>query len=308
MIGSRALLIGAAAALLATSAYAEPVRVVATVHPLAAIALAVGGDAVEVATLLPPGASPHAYDPVPSDMVRLSQASVFVGVGGGLDSWADRLRAVAESTPTVVILTQLAGRNDAHDHDHDHGGGHHDEPHLWLDPLFVADTFVPALVRAFTSADGITDAEAEAIKNRARGLGRELHELDRRIRAKLAGTGSTEYIAFHNAWGPFAERYDLVELGVLEEAGGEEPTPRAIAGLIRAARAQAVRAILIEPQLPARVAEIIAAEFDGTTVLVDPIGSPLDAGRTTYVELMEYNANAFAHALALGERVDNRDE
>jgi ABC-type Zn uptake system ZnuABC Zn-binding protein ZnuA len=276
-------------------ATAEPLNVVATIHPLAAIVDAVGGDSVRTSTLLPPGASPHAYDPVPSDLVRLSRADLLVTVGGGLDSWADRLRTATESEPMVLTLTALnQGRTRPEDDHHDHD--HHDEPHLWLDPLFVADTLVPAIAQAITSA-GIADTEALAARSAA--LTRDLHALDKRIRRALAGAGATEYIAFHNAWGHFAARYELDELGVLEEAGGEEPTPRAIAGIIRAARAHGVGAILVEPQLPPRVAEIIAAEFAGSTVVVDPIGSPVAPGRSGYIELMDYNGQAFTRALAL---------
>lgn len=300
-------IIAATVLLAAVDANAEPVNVVATIHPLTAVIDAVGGDSVRTSTLLPPGASPHAYDPVPSDLVRLSQADLFVAVGGGLDSWADRLRSAIESAPAVLSLTDLssdeqeetAGHDHDHGHNHGHGGhGHHDEPHRWLDPLFVADSFVPTVAAAIIAA-GADDVEG--ITKRAAALTTELHALDGRIRATLASAGGSEYIAFHNAWGHFASRYELDELGVLEEAGGEEPTPRAIANIIRSARSHGVRAILVEPQLPGRVAEIIAAEFGGTTVLVDPIGAPTVPGRAGYVELMEYNGQAFARALALGK-------
>ncbi len=319
MIGRWLLFACSTVVLLASPGYcapantAKPVKIVVTIHPLAAIVSSLGGDSVHVETLLPPGASPHAYDPVPSDMVHISRCDLFVSVGGGLDSWAQRLRNASEATPRLVVLSQLAqadaesvhrdGDGHQHEHEHEHKhGGHAHSPHLWLDPTFVADKFLPALVDALTSFDSV---DAAIVGARGKALAEELRALDGRIRAILAGARATEYIAFHNAWGPFAERYGLNELGVLEEAGGEEPTPRAIAALIRAARAHGVRAILIEPQLPARVAEIIAAEFDGTTVLVDPIGSPLTEGRAGYVELMEYNANAFARALALGTRGSN---
>jgi zinc transport system substrate-binding protein len=300
--GNICALIAGATLFMAAPAVADPVNIVGTIHPLTAIADAIGGDAVNTSTLLPPGASPHAYAPVPSDLVRLTRADLLISVGGGLDSWADRLRSAIQSEPLVLSLSELAGARDEEESDHeDHGhhhGGHdqHDEPHLWLDPLFVADTLIPALASAITRA-GVDDPDG--ITARAAKLSEDLHALDARIRATLAGAGATEYIAFHNAWGHFAARYGLDELGVLEEAGGEEPTPRAIAGIITAARKYGVGAILVEPQLPGRVAEIIAAEFGGTTVLVDPIGAPTVAGRAGYTELMEYNANAFARALSL---------
>jgi zinc transport system substrate-binding protein len=63
------------------------------------------------------------------------------------------------------------------------------------------------------------------------------------------------------------------------------------------ARSAGIPAILIEPQLSPRIAEVIAAEFGGGTVLVDPLGDPTEPARSTYEELMRFNARAFAKAL-----------
>jgi ABC-type Zn uptake system ZnuABC Zn-binding protein ZnuA len=84
---------------------------------------------------------------------------------------------------------------------------------------------------------------------------------------------------------------------VVEEFAGEEPTPRELGLLVRAARRAGVSAILVEPQLPARVAQAIAGEFGGGTVLVDPLGDPRDPERDSYAELLRFDARAFAHAL-----------
>jgi zinc transport system substrate-binding protein len=194
--------------------------------------------------------------------------------------------------------------DEAHANHAAHAHGHHahvDEPHVWLDPVLAADYAAPALTAALIRLD---PPGREFYEHRLAGYTQALHALDLRIREVLdnARDGSDEpsrYIAFHNAWGHFALRYGLQEIGVVEEAGGEEPTPREIATLVRAARATDIGAILVEPQLPTRIAEIIAAEFGGKTVLVDPIGDPQDPERSTYVALMEFNARAFANAIRM---------
>ena len=56
-------------------------------------------------------------------------------------------------------------------------------------------------------------------------------------------------------------------------------------------------AILVEPQLPTRLAETVAAEFGATTVLVDPLGDPADPARASYEALLRFNAAAFRRAL-----------
>lgn len=145
----------------------------------------------------------------------------------------------------------------------------------------------------------LTAADPDGGPDYAERLGafqRELDGLDGEIRAALAGRGR-RYVAFHAAWAPFAARYGLEEVAVVEESPGEEPTPRALADLIRNARHHGLRAILVEPQLDPRVASILADEFDARLVLVDPLGRPSDPERSSYAALMRWNARAFARAL-----------
>src|SRR2546421_13104337 len=82
-----------AAALWAAAPASAAVRVVATTADLAALATAVGGDVVEVQTLVPPGSDPEAFEPRPSDLDKVRHADVLVRVGLGYDYWLDRLIA-----------------------------------------------------------------------------------------------------------------------------------------------------------------------------------------------------------------------
>src|ERR1039457_3487430 len=80
------------------AASAAEVRAVATIFPIADMVRQIGKDAVEVATLLPAGASPHTFEPAPNQVRTVARAAIFVEIGAGLDSWADKLRA-ARSGP-----------------------------------------------------------------------------------------------------------------------------------------------------------------------------------------------------------------
>jgi len=126
---------------------------------------------------------------------------------------------------------------------------------------------------------------------------RELTRLDADIRQTLGSARGRSYVAFHNAWRYFAQRYDLHEIGVVEEFAGEEPSPTEITELVRAASKARLPGILVEPQLSTRVARTIASEFGGVTIVVDPLGDPGDERRSTYAALMRFNAAAFARAL-----------
>ena len=77
--------------------------VAATIVPLGDFCRQIGGDLVQVQVLIPPGASPHAFEPAPSVMARASQARVFVYIGAGLEPWAARLLRSRGSKNLVVV-------------------------------------------------------------------------------------------------------------------------------------------------------------------------------------------------------------
>lgn len=271
-------------------------RVVATIFPLADMVRQVGGDAVEVATLLPPGASPHTFEPTPAQIRDIVRARVFVQVGAGLDTWTEKLLAARGEGMTIVTVTDglpLWGAGREHNGEH-HAGARGGDPHVWLDPVLVRDHLVPAIVRGLSQADPQRRADFERA---AREYGDALTQLDTHIRARLAPLANRSYVAFHSAWRYFGARYGLDEVAVVESFPGKEPSAQAIASLVQQARAARVHALLIEPQFSPRLAEQIAGEFGGRVVLVDPLGGPRMPERGDYLDLMRYNAQAFAEAL-----------
>lgn len=276
---------------------AGAVSIVVTVHPLALMIDEIAGNRATVHVLVPPGASPHSFEPKPSDLIKVARADAFLNVGGGLDDWSSRLFETAGSGAMAMTLFELLGRkatapSHAGHHDHDEGG---EDPHLWLDPILVQQEIVPALVAFLNEAD---PEGASEYRMRGEAFQTTLSELDKEIRSTL-GSDARHYVAFHGAWKHFASRYSLEQVAVVQEAPGEEPTPRELGNLVRAARRVQLGAILIEPQLDPRIARTLSSEFGGTTVLVDPLGDPNDAERSTYPGLLRFNARAFRQAMAL---------
>ncbi|MFQ5665817.1 MAG: metal ABC transporter substrate-binding protein [Candidatus Binatia bacterium] len=256
--------------------------VVATIFPLADVARQLGDGHVEVVTLLPSGASPHTFEPTPAEVRVVARARLVVAVGGGLDTWAEKLLGARPGATEVVRITNgLRLRR----------GG---DPHVWLDPLLVRDHIVPAILAALIRARA---EQRAAFEHAAAEFRVALTRLDADIRNTLAPLANKNYISFHPGWHYFAQRYGLHEVAVVEPFPGKEPSAQEIAAVVRAARAAHVHAILIEPQLNRRIAQQIANEFGAQTVVVDPIGGPAVRGRDHYGNLMRYNLRAFAAAL-----------
>lgn len=285
------LLLALISTLAASPSAAQAPRVVATIFPLADIVRRIGGDAVDVITLLPGSASPHTFEPRPAQMRDVSSAVLVVRVGAGLDDWAVKLLAAAATPPQVLAV---ADHVELLHEDGAEGHAHAGDPHIWLDPILVRDRVAPPILAALQR---ILPERAAALTQACERLQAELSQLDADIRSALVPLAKRKFIAFHSAWRYFGKRYELEQVAVVEDFPGKEPSARAIAQLIDTARRNGVGAMIVEPQFSPRLAEQIAADFNGRSVTADPMGSSDLADRRNYLDLMRFNAKAFAEAL-----------
>jgi ABC-type Zn uptake system ZnuABC Zn-binding protein ZnuA len=268
--------------------------VVVTVPPIADLVARIAGDALRVETLLPARASVHTWQATPAQVRSLSHAAGFVQVGGGLDAWLDRVGGGFPEVARFLVTEGIELSDAAHDHPGEEATGTTGDPHVWLDPLLVRDVVVPRLTAWLTV---LAPAAEVAILDRARALSDSLTTLDRDIRRTLADVPRRSFVATHDAWSYFARRYDLRSLGSIYEAPGHEPSAKALAALVDAARAAGVDAVLAEPQMADTAARALAGELSVAVIVVDPLGGPGVEGREGYLDLMRFDARAFARAL-----------
>jgi len=262
---------------------ARPLRIVATIEPLCMLARELGGERVSCTTLVPPGASPHAFEPRPSAMAAVARAELLLRAGSGIDDWAVPLGQAGDSD--WVVLGPACPAHDS------------DCAHFWLDPYAALAALTPLEAELATRDPG-----GRALFNARRiESALALFALDEALAARFASLRGAALVAFHPAWGGFAKRYGLVDLGAIQAHGAEEPTPRQLAQLIRSARAANVRAVLVEPQLDPQVARIVAEELAAEVVTVDPLGDARDPARASYAALLEWNGRQLAAALARGQ-------
>lgn len=277
---------------------AEPQQtlLLATIPPLGYILEELAGDSATVEVLLPAGASPHAFEPRPSDARRAQQAAALVYVSDEVDGWAARLDcaqriALLELVPADRRLP--AALETGHEHVHGDGCQHgDDDPHFWTDPLLVRE-LLPELARLL----GELDPEgADAYQHNAQTFAAELEELDREVRARLKPHAGAAVILFHPSLRYLLERYGLELVAVIEPAPGKEPSPAELVRLLELARDREVRALFSEPQLSAGPVNAIAEALALPVYALDPLGG--QSGRDGYRELIIYNAETLAGALA----------
>jgi zinc transport system substrate-binding protein len=263
----------------------DKVLVTVSILPLADFAQQVGGERVQVETLVPPGASPHTYELIPAQLQAVSRARVLVLNGVELEYWAEGVISAADN-PDLIVVTTADGLDIIAADEHESGGN----PHVWLSPrnaIHQVEMIRDALIQADPA--GADDYRANA----DRYLG-ELRVLDEEIRDSVATFSSRQFIAFHAAWAYFARDYGLEQAAVVERTPGAEPSPAEIAEIVKTARAIGAKAIFAEPQFSSKAAEVIAEESGAQVLFLNPLGQPPDYG---YLELMRYNLNEIGKAL-----------
>ena len=254
----------------AAPAAAAKVRIFVTVPPQAFLAERIGGEAVEVHTLVGKGQDPHTFEPTPRQAAALAGASLFFTVDIPFEKQlaakvaaSNRNLRIVDSTQGIVRLPLTETHHTAHAKD-DHADNEAD-PHLWLatDNLrIMADNMAAAL------STTMPERKEHWQKNLA-SLKQEISALDKRLTTTLAPHRGKTFYVFHPAFGYFAQAYGLKQKAV--EISGKSPTPRQLTTLIRQARKDRVRTIFVQPQFDSRSADTVAQAINGAVVPIDPL-------------------------------------
>jgi zinc/manganese transport system substrate-binding protein len=271
----------------------------------------VGGEAVEVTTLIGPGVDAHTYDPAPADLVVLTKADVIFENGLGFEPWLDRFFASAQPSGARVVVTEgITPREagaDAHEGEvqleDEAGADEHGQfdPHVWHDVANVI-VMVGNIRDALVAAD---PGRAELYEANAAAYIAELEALDASIREQV-GTLPEErrkLITSHDTFGYFADAYGFEVLGtalgsVSTEAG--DPSARDIATLITQIAEAGVPAIFAENVANPDLMESLASEAGvslAPSLYTDALGPPGSPGET-YVGMMQSNVTTIVDALS----------
>lgn len=249
-----------------------------------------------VAALIPAGADPHSYEPSLRDRELVSDASLIVANGAGLEVTTHDLldAAIADGVNVVEVATHidlLDGDEDEQHEDegdeHDHGGG---DPHVWQDPTRVAGA-LDVIASALTPAGYRTCAETYR---------EELLALDTEISAILVNIPDDERILVtsHDSLAYFADRYsfDVVGTVIASTSTMAESSAGELAELAELVQQRSVRAIFTDALESASDAEALA---DRIGVPVVPLVTDAVTDEApTYAAMMRSNATTIAEALA----------
>lgn len=276
------------------------IRVAATTSDLASLVTSIGGDLVQVRTIVPPMGDPESYEPRASDLALIANSQLVLSVGLGYDHWLEKLldrrgRGLAKEPGLVVDvsseipLLEVVGRNPFSRDNHGHGIAN---PHYWLDPA-NAETMTATIGEALATFPSV--AAATVLENRQ-------HFLEQ-LRLKMNAWAHTfapfrgvAVLSYHNSWPYFARRFRLNVVGFVEPREGVAPSVAHLASLLSQARQANVRAILQTTNEPKQFSQTIAARLGIPLVQLAPaVGSVTQA--EDYLGLIDYNVNTLARVL-----------
>ena len=293
----------------ASVAFAEstpipPIPVVVTLPVLADFVRQIGGDRVQVHSLISGLADEHTYHPKPSDLLALQRARLLVKVGLGMEVWLDGLlqnagradRVVVTASDGIPLMRDWGARRNGDDADDIERPFKEEQTqgnvHIWLDPENAK-----AMVRHI--ADGLIRVDLGHRKDYLRRQSGYLQTLDRltaEIKKRSAALADRKIVTYHPAWSYFARRFGLSIRGEIVAKEGAEPSPKRLGRLIDRMRKEKVRVIVAEPQRDGKAPQALAAETGARVVVLASQTGALP-GTSTYVDLIRHSARVLVTAL-----------
>jgi len=273
----------------------DKLRIVATFSILADLAKNVGGDAVDVGSLVGPNGDAHAYAPSPADAKRLADAKLVLVNGLGFEGWIERLVKASGTKAAVAMAAKGVKPRQMKDEDaHDHGKS---DPHAWQS---VANTKIyianirEALVKVDPAGKGAYEANASAYLAK-------LDALENDVKATIAAIPAErrKIITTHDAFGYFGAAYGMQFIAPQGVSTESDVSARDVAKIIRQIKTQKIPAVFMEnvtdPRLMKRIAEESGAKIGGK-LYSDALSEP-SGPAATYIDMMRNNLKEFRGAL-----------
>ena len=264
-------------------------KVVASFSILGDFVKNVGGDRVEVTTLVGPNGDIHVYTPAPADAKKIADAKLVVINGLGLEGWLPRLVQSSGGKATIVIASDGVVPLKS---------GPAADPHAWQS-VSNAKIYVANIRDALVAAD---PADAGAFRSNADAYLAKLDGLDRDVREAMARIppAHRKVISTHGAFGYFAAAYGVEFIAPLGVSTDSEASARDIADIISQIRVAKIPAVFVEnisdPRLIRRISAETGVAIGGTLYSDSLTDEKGDA--PTYIDMVRHNIKALTNALS----------
>ena len=275
------------AILTASASATGDITVFVSIAPQKYFVQQIGKDLVDCQVMIPPGTTPHTYEPKAKQMVAITKAKLYFSIG--IEFEKARLKKIAAANPKMKVVQtdqgiqkiQMASHHGLEKDDHHEKDAHHKEgkniqeeelhdhsgldPHIWLSPPLVKRQ-ARAMLNAFQEFDPV---HSSIYAENYSAFISQIENLDAELRNIFEDQRGLQFMVFHPSWGYFANTYGLQQIPV--EIEGKNPKPAQLKNLIEHAKENDIKVIFVQPQFSTRSANLIAREIGGQVVFADPL-------------------------------------
>lgn len=257
------------------------VKVSVTFNALYEFTKAVGGDKVDISTIIPDGTEPHDFEPKAQDLVALSKAQVFIYNGLGMEVWVEDA-ITAAGNASLIAVDASNGITPITESEETAARGQHD-PHIWLS-LKCAETEAANIKDALIKAD---PTNKDYYEQNCADYVAKLESLYNDYSEKFASVEKKSFVTGHAAFAYLCRDFDLSQKSVEDVFAEGEPSAKQLTELVEYCTQSGVTTIFAEKMASPEVSETLAGEVGAKVETIYTIESAEDG--LTYLERMENN-------------------
>ncbi|MBM7692981.1 zinc transport system substrate-binding protein [Peribacillus deserti] len=277
----------------------DKINIYSTVYPLEYFANSIGGKYVKVSTVYPPGTDEHTYEPSQKDIIKMTEADLFLYIGHGLEGFVDKADDIFKSENVEMtavgekIDIPAVKEEEQHEEDHHH---HADvDPHIWIDPELAKQM-------ALVVKDELVNKKPEKkeyFEKNYTELSAKLDQLDSRFRAAVKEADRKEIIVSHAAYGYWENRYGIEQISI-SGLSSSEPSQKQLKQVVQTAKEHQIKYVFFEQNVSSKLTETIQKEVGAAPLKFHNLSVLTEndiKGKEDYFSLMNKNIAALKTAL-----------
>ena len=248
--------------LIQEQAFAKQIKIVSSLPDLASIAAYIGGDKVEVYSILKGNSNPHQVEVLPSYIMKASRADIFLKCGLALDQWADSIIDQARNDKLIVIdcsknieVLEKPSKNDSSINGlgdvHPQGN-----PHYWLDPVngnIIADNILAGLKTVSPETEKLFEDNTKNFKE-------ENNQRYQVLKNKIASLNEIKIVTYHTSWSYFIKAFGLKNMAYIEPFPGIPPSGKHLAKILNIIKTEGIKILIQEPYFTEDAAKFLSRE------------------------------------------------
>lgn len=289
--------------LLATTTAFSNMSVTTTIYPLYSIAKEVGADKINLQNLIPFGVEAHGFDPNPSEIAKLSKSDLFITSSDSMEPWKDKIvKSLKIEQKVFDMSNHVKLREIKEEVHHEEENEHHTHEHEGIDPHYWVSLnnyilMTEAITKLFIEKD--TQNKDFYIQNSNNYL-TKIKALKNKYDSTLATCTNKKILVNHDAFGYFADDYNVKQYTISGMSPEDKPSAKQIAELINLVKNEKINTVFFEEFASPKVAQTIAKE---TNIKIDTLRPAENISKEEnskgygYIQIMEDNLEKLKFAM-----------